>query len=163
MILHTSVVSFDSFDVQHYHEVAFIFGDSIEFYFEKITGRSGHSVFIRKIWGILHYQNSGQFFQLFVTVKVQFYISVKLIRFIMILGKKISYIFTTVHTQKNVWLNQPNFGWFNHRIWLLYGQQNFWLSEQNSLINKIWLIIPLFWLIQPNTMVNLKRRFCSSK
>ena len=44
------------------------------------------------------------------------------------------------HTQKNVWLNQPNFGWFNHRIWLLYGQPNFWLSKQNSLVNKIWLI-----------------------
>ena len=51
------------------------------------------------------------------------------------------------------------FGWFNHRKWLLYGQPNFWLSEQNSLVNKIWLIIPLFWLIQPNTIVNLKRRF----
>ena len=67
------------------------------------------------------------------------------------------------YTEKNVWLNQPNFGWFNHRIWLLYGQPNFWLSEQNSWVNKFWLIIPLFWSIQPNTMVNLKRRFCSSK
>ena len=29
------------------------------------------------------------------------------------------------------------FGWFNHRIWLLYGQLNFWLSEQHFLVNKI--------------------------
>ena len=53
-----------------------------------------------------------------------------------------------VCTQKNVWLNQPNFGWFNHRIWLLYGQPNFWLSEQNSLVNKIRLIIPII-LVDP--------------
>ena len=51
-------------------------------------------------------------------------------------------------TQKNVWLSQPKFGWFNHRIWLLYGQPNFWLSEQNFLVNKIWLIIPII-LIDP--------------
>ena len=35
------------------------------------------------------------------------------------------------------------FGWFNHRIWLLYGQPNFWLSEQNVLVNKISLITPI--------------------
>ena len=44
------------------------------------------------------------------------------------------------NTQKNIRLNQPNFGWFNHRIWLLYGQPNFWLSEKKFLVNKIWWI-----------------------
>ena len=52
------------------------------------------------------------------------------------------------YTQKNIWLNQPNFGRFNHRIWLFYGQPNFWLSEQNFLVNKIWLITPII-LVDP--------------
>ena len=52
------------------------------------------------------------------------------------------------YTQKNVRLNQPNFGWFNHRIWLLYGQPNFWLSEKKFLVNKIWWMIPII-LVDP--------------
>ena len=55
---------------------------------------------------------------------------------------------TGTFTQKSVWLNQPNFGWFNHRICLPYGQPNFGLSEQNFLVNKIWLIIPII-LVDP--------------
>ena len=47
------------------------------------------------------------------------------------------------YIQKNVWANQPNFGWSNHRI---YGQPNFLLTEQNFLVNKICLIIPIIFV-----------------
>ena len=40
-------------------------------------------------------------------------------------------------------LNQQNFSWFNHKIYLLYGQQNVLLIQQN------------IWLSQPNCLVVL--------
>ena len=57
-----------------------------------------------------------------------------------------------------IWLNQQNFGWLNHRIYLLYGQQNIWLFQQN-----IWLIEPncLIVLIKSEYLVNSTKKFIS--
>ena len=45
-------------------------------------------------------------------------------------------------------LHSEIFSCFNHRICLLYEQQNFWLTEQNFVVNNIWLIIPII-LVEP--------------
>ena len=59
-------------------------------------------------------------------------------------------------THKTIWLNQQYFGWFNHRIYLLFGQENFWLIQQN-----IWLIQPncLIVLIKLEYLVNSTKKF----
>ena len=75
-------------------------------------------------------------------------LSGQFINFYNLIEKFIKICSNFYYTQKNVWFNQPNFGWFNQRIWLLYGQPNFWLSEQNFLVNKIWLMIPII-LVDP--------------
>ena len=61
------------------------------------------------------------------------------------------------YTQKMIWLNQENFGWFNHRIYLLYGQQNVLLTQQN-----IWLTRPfLVVLTKSEYLVDSTKKFTS--
>ena len=38
------------------------------------------------------------------------------------------------YTQKTILLNQQNVGWFNHRIYLLYEQQNICLIQTNCFV-----------------------------
>ena len=49
LILDASVVKFDPFDVQQYHEMVFIFSDNFGLYRDKIAGRASYSVIIRQI------------------------------------------------------------------------------------------------------------------
>ena len=70
------------------------------------------------------------------------------------------FFFRTLHSEKTIWLIQQNFDWFNHRIYLLYGQQNVWLIQHNiCLIQSNCLVV----LTKSEYLVDSTKKFVSIK